>query len=66
MIQIFSIETEGSHKKYPLVEFEGGKGMMGEELGFWLGDHLFQTVTRTCICWWALVLYCCQQNLINT
>ena len=36
--------------------------MMGEELDFWLGNHLFQTLTMTCICWWALVLYYSQQN----
>jgi hypothetical protein len=45
-----------------MLEVGGGKGMMGEELDFWLGNHLFQTLTMTCICWWALVLYYSQQN----
>jgi hypothetical protein len=38
--------------------------MVGEKLGFGLDDHLFQILTLTCICWWSLVLYGAQRNIL--
>jgi hypothetical protein len=53
----FPLRQKEIIKNTPVLEFEGGKGMMGVKLGCWLGDHLFQTLALKCICWWALVLY---------
>lgn len=59
----FPLRQKEVIKNTHVLEFEGGKGMMGEKLGCSLGDHLFQTLTLTCVCWWALVLYESHRNI---